>query len=311
MIRPTALALLILVTFTGPLGAQPTCPCDRTNDGAVDVTDLLDFLTDWFAQNGTAVPPGTGADFDGNGAVFVSDLLEFLACWFPSSGAPPTGPCAEAPWIDGIGTVYGTGQGGNCGWDDPDLDISPFNGRIVAVGADNWDLGLGCGEVYEVRCIGASNAEGTCRTTDPILVMVVDQCPECSNTHLDLSTLAYNDLWDGSNGIIDLQFRKVTGAFPGNVAIDVKAGSSQFFMELYVKFPNRKITGVELRGSATPVFRATEHTPNQGFWRLSPVTPPIQLPIDVRLTADDGTVILGENVITTFSSGNQDFGSNF
>ncbi len=75
-------------TFELTIGAS--CPCERNGTEPVDVLDLLDFLSDWFAQSGSSVPPGTGADFDGSGDVDVLDLLEYLACWFPASG---TGTC--------------------------------------------------------------------------------------------------------------------------------------------------------------------------------------------------------------------------
>jgi hypothetical protein len=45
-----------------------------TGDNAVNTADLTAFL----GAFGTAVTPGTGADFDGNGVVNVVDLTIFL-----------------------------------------------------------------------------------------------------------------------------------------------------------------------------------------------------------------------------------------
>ncbi len=67
------------------------CPCEFGGDaGTIDVQDLLAFLAEWFVQDGTSVPAGTGADFNGSGDVDIVDLLDFLSCWFPaSSGTCP------------------------------------------------------------------------------------------------------------------------------------------------------------------------------------------------------------------------------
>ena len=51
------------------------CPADITGDGVVDVSDLLEVLSQW---------GGSGsADITGDGVVDVSDLLEVLSAWGP------------------------------------------------------------------------------------------------------------------------------------------------------------------------------------------------------------------------------------
>ncbi len=67
----------------GSEGGGPTCICETDGDAAqVNVTDLLSFLSLWFALD-------LGADVNNSGGVDVVDLLDFLSCWFPAnSGAP-------------------------------------------------------------------------------------------------------------------------------------------------------------------------------------------------------------------------------
>ncbi len=53
-----------------------TCAADLTNDGTVDVFDLLGYLDAWFAADPHA------ADLTGDGTVDVFDLLGYLDLWF-------------------------------------------------------------------------------------------------------------------------------------------------------------------------------------------------------------------------------------
>lgn len=51
------------------------CPADYNGSGAVNVQDIFDFLTGWFAGN-------VRADFNRSGVVNVTDIFDFLAGWF-------------------------------------------------------------------------------------------------------------------------------------------------------------------------------------------------------------------------------------
>ena len=72
---------------TNPCGVQATsaartltvfCAADFNHDGAVNVQDIFDFLSAWFAN----LP---AANFNGVGGINVQDIFDFLAAWF--------GPC--------------------------------------------------------------------------------------------------------------------------------------------------------------------------------------------------------------------------
>ena len=56
---------------------RPTCPADLNNDDVVDVSDLLEVLSEWGACG--ACP----ADINGDGLVAVGDLLAVLDAWGP------------------------------------------------------------------------------------------------------------------------------------------------------------------------------------------------------------------------------------
>jgi glucose/arabinose dehydrogenase len=51
------------------------CPSDYNGSGAVEVQDIFDFLSAWFAAD-------PRADFNGLGGLSVQDIFDFLAAWF-------------------------------------------------------------------------------------------------------------------------------------------------------------------------------------------------------------------------------------
>ncbi len=52
---------------------QLRCRCDWNGNGTLEVQDIFDFLSDWFALHG---------DLNGDGVTTVPDIFEFLSCWF-------------------------------------------------------------------------------------------------------------------------------------------------------------------------------------------------------------------------------------
>ncbi len=61
--------------FEIPFTQFAFCPGDYNKSHTVDVSDIFDFLTGWFAGN-------AAADFNGTGGITVTDIFEFLAAWF-------------------------------------------------------------------------------------------------------------------------------------------------------------------------------------------------------------------------------------
>ena len=55
-------------------GTRLACRCDTNGNGVLEVQDIFDFLTLWFAGD-------PRADFNGGG-LSVQDIFDFLSCWF-------------------------------------------------------------------------------------------------------------------------------------------------------------------------------------------------------------------------------------
>jgi hypothetical protein len=63
---------------TAPTSNSPCCYADYNKFGGVAVSDIFDFLADWFAGSVYANTGGTGA----GGSLSVQNIFDFLAAWF-------------------------------------------------------------------------------------------------------------------------------------------------------------------------------------------------------------------------------------
>lgn len=65
----------------GSIGTS--CPADQNHDGTLNIQDLFDFLSDWFALC-TATGPGCydTADFNADFTTDVQDIFDYLSAWF-------------------------------------------------------------------------------------------------------------------------------------------------------------------------------------------------------------------------------------
>eukprot|EP00490_Sorites_sp_Unknown_P012101 CAMPEP_0114655042 /NCGR_PEP_ID=MMETSP0191-20121206/10837_1 /TAXON_ID=126664 /ORGANISM="Sorites sp." /LENGTH=700 /DNA_ID=CAMNT_0001870639 /DNA_START=19 /DNA_END=2122 /DNA_ORIENTATION=+ len=213
----------------------------------------------------------------------------------------------------GIATVYGTGDGGNCGWGVVPQRIFPY-GNIVAVGADLWNDGKSCGQCFEVECITGSNTNNcpikTCKNTK-VIVQAVDQCPECDNSHLDLSTKAFEAITASSGCIIDINFNAVPCPSEiGNIIVEGKGGSSKWHLEVFAKRPAEAVVGMAVRDDRN-IWYECQHTTGQGFW-LCNGGKPYSGNVDVRLTSSKGETLSTNNIFTNDNFvGDRDFRKNF
>mmetsp|Transcript_38915 Transcript_38915/g.63052 ORF Transcript_38915/g.63052 Transcript_38915/m.63052 type:complete len:539 (+) Transcript_38915:359-1975(+) len=125
---------------------------------------------------------------------------------------------------------------GNCGADAN----GPSDIYLAAVNKLQYDLSWSCG-----GCALVSGPSGN------ITVRFVDQCPECLNEDLDLSTEAFAAITNNSLvlGRVRISWYMVPCPVSGNVAFRVKLGSNQYWGAIQVfntRFPVRK---VEFRSS--------------------------------------------------------------
>ena len=222
-------------------------------------------------------------------------------------------------WVDGKATYYGGNPNGNaCYW--PDVDALPTYGSFaVAAGYDNWENGLGCGDVYEVTCVGpwdpSNTGAGTCAAlSEPVRVVVTDHCPECVNTHFDFTLDPFEALWDGDAGtlgVMAIQFRPVRGEFGTNIRFEIASGSSAYYLAITPIYANQRIASIEWQDAGGKGDSGSmQHTENNRWVAQGLPSSGAQLPISFTLTDIDGDIIEADNVMIDFTS-QVDVGANF
>ena len=98
----------------------------------------------------------------------------------------------------------------------------PADGLYVALPAPEYAGAADCGGYLEV-----SGPDGSVR------VKVIDQCPECAAGHIDLSETAFARLAPLSAGLVNVSYTPLADpALPGPVSLEVKQGSSQYWLAL-------------------------------------------------------------------------------
>jgi len=177
--------------------------------------------------------------------------------------------------------------------------------------------GLACGDVYEVSCKEGSEAnagaQGGCLDgTDKIKVVINDYCTECQDTQILSTDFGFYEL-GGSNppDSLDAKFQRVEGDYEGNIAAVMHPDSSEWWSAVILVGSNLRIVELEFADSSETSFRqATFAGPG---WYLEPIPiPPSTIipPISLRVTAEDGSQLTFNDVITSFS-GVFDTGANF
>lgn len=69
-----------------PAEGMPCCPADLSEDGQIDLVDLVVFLNRWQPAIGTTVPQGGPLDYRPDGSCNLDDLVSFLDDWSPAVG---------------------------------------------------------------------------------------------------------------------------------------------------------------------------------------------------------------------------------
>ncbi len=148
------------------------------------------------------------------------------------SGAPE--PAAGA--IDysaihsGQAFFYQADAEGNCGFDvSNDL-------MVVAINGVDYDNAAACGAYMRV-----SGPNGS------VVVAVVDRCPECKASDIDLSEHAFSQIADASEGVVQVNWQYCQSPVGGPLRYQLKTGSNTTWTAVQILNHRHPIDRVELK----------------------------------------------------------------
>ena len=114
---------------------------------------------------------------------------------------------------------------------------APSDGLYVALPPSEYASAAACGGYLQV-----SGPDGSVR------VKVIDQCPDCAAGHIDLSEAAFARLAPLSAGLISVTYTSVTDPpLPGPVSLEVKQGSSQYWLALLADNTGDPLASVQVQ----------------------------------------------------------------
>ena len=164
-------------------------------------------------------------------------------------------------------TYYSSRGMGNCSYPRP-----PADGLYAALSTPEYAKGARCGGYLEVR-----GPDGSVR------VKVVDRCPGCAAGHIDLSEIAFARLARLSAGRIDVTYMHLADPpLPGPLTVEVKRGSSRYWLGLLADNTGNPLASVQVRTSSgwLSLRRGSDN-----YWNASGAGPG---PYTVRLTDTQG-----------------------
>lgn len=200
----------------------------------------------------------TGTD---TSRMLVADSSTGVANWHPVDASPPTKP--------GEARYYSFGPGAACSF--AGLPASGFYAGVSTQEYGHADL---CGAYLDVR-----GPRGDVR------VLIADRCPGCAPGQLDLSTAAFEQIADRSDGVVQIRYSLVRDPLPvPELSYDLKPDSSPSWLAMLVVGSGNPIQRIALRSAADGPW----HELNRGmdnYWTISGAGPG---PFSARVTDIDG-----------------------
>ncbi|KAH9836430.1 carbohydrate-binding module family 63 protein [Teratosphaeria destructans] len=151
-----------------------------------------------------------------------------------SAAAASTRAASSGQTYSGEATFYGGNlAGGTCSFSTYTLPSGVYG---TALSSSDWNSSANCGGCVNVSYGGKS-----------ITAMIVDQCPDCGDNHLDLFPAAFSALADESLGVIDVtwEYTECT-AVTGPLEIHMKSGVSEYWFSAQVVNGNERTATMEV-----------------------------------------------------------------
>ncbi|CEJ60291.1 Putative Extracellular cellulase CelA/allergen Asp F7-like [Penicillium brasilianum] len=181
----------------------------------------------------------------------------------------------------GEATFYGGNvAGGTCSYSGYTLPSGLFG---TAFSGAAWDNAAECG-----ACVAVTGPNG-----NTIKAMIVDQCPECAASHLDLFQDAFAELSDISAGVIDITWEYTACDLSGPLKLKNKEGTSQYWFSMQVVNANEPVTKLEVSTDGGSTWQSTTRTSYNYFEQSSGFGVDT---VDVRVTGQSGTTVVVNSV---------------
>ncbi|KAL3463976.1 RlpA-like double-psi beta-barrel-protein domain-containing protein-containing protein [Aspergillus heterothallicus] len=197
-----------------------------------------------------------------------------------SSSSSSAATSGEATFYDG------NVSGGTCSFTDYTL---PSDLSGVAFSGEAWDDAANCG-----RCVSVTGPSG-----NSVKAMIVDKCPECAPTHLDLFQEAFTELAPASEGVIDISFTYIPCGIDSPIILKNKEGTSQYWFSMQVVNANEAVESLEVSTDGGSNWQSTTRSFYNFFENSSGFGTDT---VDVRVTGTSGKTVVVKDVSVSSAS---------
>ncbi|KKY30387.1 putative extracellular cellulase [Diaporthe ampelina] len=147
----------------------------------------------------------------------------------------------------------------------------------TAFSGSAWNNAAECGS-----CLEVTGPNGK------INVMVVDQCPECEESNLDLFQDGFAKIGSISAGKIATSYTKIPCGITSPIVLHNKSGTSAYWFSMQVVNSNRAVSKLEVSTDGGSTWQSTTRT-NYNFFEQSSGFGTST--VDIRLTSASGGTI--------------------
>ncbi|KAL8314623.1 hypothetical protein RB598_001240 [Gaeumannomyces tritici] len=116
------------------------------------------------------------------------------------------------------------------------------------LGPANWAGGAKCG-----ACLQVTGPRGSTK------VMIVDSCPSCSGSRLNLFSDAFKLIGDPSDGVIPINYDPISCGIAKPLRLRNKSGTSKWYAASHAAFPSKCLTPTTRSRLSTSVQITDSH----------------------------------------------------
>ncbi|KAL0938795.1 rare lipoprotein A [Colletotrichum truncatum] len=199
----------------------------------------------------------------------------------PSAPVASTAPIGNGGVKQGKSTFYGGNtSGGMCSFSTYTIPSGLFG---TAFSGQAWDSASKCG-----ACVKVTGPNGK-----SITAMIVDQCPECDEAHLDLFQEAFAQIGTISDGIISTSYEFVECGITSPIKLHNKSGTSPYWFSMQVLNHNEPVKSLEVSTDGGATWQQTTRKEYNFFENPSGFGTNT---VDVKVTSESGKTTTAKNV---------------
>jgi expansin len=133
---------------------------------------------------------------------------------------------------EGYATYYAADGSGNCSFPASSGDL-----RVAAINTADYQGSASCG-----GCVAIDGPLGS------VVVRIVDRCPGCGAGGIDLSTSAFAEIANLSDGKVPITWRYVPCEVEGPIRYHYKSGSNEWWSAVQIRNHRHRIAKLEFLG---------------------------------------------------------------